>query len=384
MSQGQTPIPGGHGCRDCAAAVNEMSRRHWLRLAGGAVAAGVVLGTTDFIGGSGRAGAEGPKVYLDPGHGGSDSGAVGYGLQEKDLTLDIALQTRDILLAGWVCDVRMSRTSDVFVSLDARTNDANAWGAAFFVSVHHNAGGGTGFESYRYLTVPPETITAQNLVHDSVFAKMNTISPVTDRGKKAADFHVLRETAMHAVLTENLFIDTEADANQLANPAFRTATAQGHAEGIAAFLGLAPHSAPPPPPSGWTATVTTGQTEFGASENWGTSTWSDQKTGDSYRYAAPVAQSDAGYFGFSLPDTGNYQVDVWHPADAGYNAATPHIVFANNGNHTVTLDQRTDGGTWRTLGTFPFDAGDRNTVAVSRWTSASGYVIANAARMTRV
>jgi len=54
-----------------------------------------------------------PRVYLDPGHGGTDPGAVGNGLQEKDLTLNIALQVRDILLANYVVDVRMSRTTDV-------------------------------------------------------------------------------------------------------------------------------------------------------------------------------------------------------------------------------------------------------------------------------
>src|SRR5690242_5441041 len=113
-----------------------------------AAAAGAAL--TPFLGA--KAMAANPRIYLDPGHGGTDSGAVGNGLQEKALTLAIALQIRSILQANWAVDVRMSRTTDATVSLDQRTNDANAWGADIFVSVHINSGGGTGFESYRYLT----------------------------------------------------------------------------------------------------------------------------------------------------------------------------------------------------------------------------------------
>ena len=91
------------------------------------------------------------KIFIDPGHGGSDPGAVGFGLQEKNLTLDIANRVRDILMSEYenVC-IKMSRTSDVFVSLSSRTNAANKWGADFYLSIHINSGGGTGFETYRY------------------------------------------------------------------------------------------------------------------------------------------------------------------------------------------------------------------------------------------
>ncbi|MBV1853502.1 N-acetylmuramoyl-L-alanine amidase [Catellatospora sp. NEAU-YM18] len=179
-----------------------------------------------------------PKVYLDPGHGGTDAGAVANGLQEKTLTLNIALQTRDILKASWNVDVRMSRTTDITRSLAYRTDDANAWGATIFVSIHINAGGGTGFESYRYPGVGATTQRLQSTVHSNVLAQMRTISAITDRGLKSADLHVLRESAMPAVLTENLFIDTVANANLLKRADFITATARGHAQGIAAFLGL--------------------------------------------------------------------------------------------------------------------------------------------------
>jgi N-acetylmuramoyl-L-alanine amidase len=182
--------------------------------------------------------AANPRVYIDPGHGGTDPGASANGLQEKNLTLAIALQTRDLLKAGRSVDVRMSRTSDITRSLSYRTDDANAWGATIFVSIHINAGGGTGFESYRYPTAGASTTRLQSLVHSRVLSGMRSVASVTDRGQKTANLHVLRETAMPAVLTENLFIDTVANANLLKRADFITATARGHANGIAAYLGI--------------------------------------------------------------------------------------------------------------------------------------------------
>ncbi|GAA1612693.1 N-acetylmuramoyl-L-alanine amidase [Catellatospora bangladeshensis] len=323
--------------------------------------------------------AANPRVYLDPGHGGTDPGAVANGLQEKALTLNIALQIRNILQANYAVDIRMSRTTDATVSLAQRTDDANAWGADIFVSVHINSGGGTGFESYRYPTTDAATLALHNALHPRVLSGMRTAGSVTDRGQKTANFHVLRESAMPAVLTENLFIDTVADANLLKSAAFLTATAQGHANGIANHLGL---SAPPPSFSTIVDNLTAGR--FTASANWGTSTYSGQRYGTDYRYASPVLASDSAWFKVNIPATANYRVDVWHAADPGYSASAPHIVVTSGGNQTVNIDQRTGGGAWRSLGTFNLAAGDRNLVGVSRWTSAAGLVIADAVRITRV
>ncbi|MEV0810585.1 N-acetylmuramoyl-L-alanine amidase [Micromonospora sp. NPDC050200] len=328
---------------------------------------------------AGRAQAAVPRIYLDPGHGGTDPGAVGNGLQEKDLTLNIALQLRSILQTNWSVDVRMSRTTDATVSLVDRTNDANAWGADLFVSVHINSGGGTGFESYRYLAAGAADVNLHNALHPRVLSGMRSIATVTDRGQKTANFHVLRETTMPAVLTENLFIDTVADANLLKRADFITATANGHAQGIADYLGLGT-----PPPTYSTIVDNTTAGRFTASANWGTSTYSAQRYGADYRYANPVLASDAAWFKVNIPAAGNYRIDVWHPADPGYNSATPHVIVTAAGNQTVNVDQRTNGGAWRSIGTFNLAAGDRDLVGVSRWTSAAGYVIADAVRVTRV
>ena len=173
------------------------------------------------------------KIYLDPGHGGSDPGAVGNGLQEKDVNLKIALKVRDILNREYEGhDIKMSRIKDVTKSLNARTNEANAWGADYYLSIHINAGGGAGFESFIYngsYSGKKETDRLRDIIHDVIMEEVD----FKDRGKKEANFHVLRETAMPASLTENGFIDNPNDAQKLKSDAFLNRIARGHAEGLA-------------------------------------------------------------------------------------------------------------------------------------------------------
>ncbi|MDI1463761.1 N-acetylmuramoyl-L-alanine amidase [Catellatospora sp. KI3] len=123
---------------------------------------------------------------------------------------------------------------------------------------------------------------------------------------------------------------------------------------------------------------------FTASANWGTSTYSTTRYGADYRYANPVSASDTAKYRFAIPSAGNYRVEAWYASNSGYNNAAPYIMATSSGNQTVHVDQRTGGGGWRNLGTFNFNAGDFDAVMVSRWTSGTGYVIADAVRLTKV
>ncbi|QHE63498.1 N-acetylmuramoyl-L-alanine amidase [Rossellomorea vietnamensis] len=179
-----------------------------------------------------------PIIVLDPGHGGTDPGASANGLQEKNLTLTIGLKVKQLLEAKYVVDVRLTRETDVLVGLSERADYANTLGASYFVSLHHNAGGGTGFESYIYPgTSSSETGRRQDVIHGEI---MNFLSGygVRDRGQKEANFAVLRETAMPAILLENLFIDTVNDANLLKNSNFITGLSNAIATGIGKALKL--------------------------------------------------------------------------------------------------------------------------------------------------
>ncbi|QGQ48088.1 N-acetylmuramoyl-L-alanine amidase [Metabacillus sediminilitoris] len=179
------------------------------------------------------------KLYLDPGHGGSDPGAGGHGLKEKDIALDIALKIRSILTTQYEnIQVKMSRTGDTTKSLSERINEANAWGADFYLSIHCNAfnGSARGYEDYIHtgLSDSSTTATYQNIIHAEVI-KLNQLQ---DRGKKKANFYVLRETAMHALLSENGFIDNAQDAALMKQSSWRQKVAQGHANGIAKAFNL--------------------------------------------------------------------------------------------------------------------------------------------------
>jgi N-acetylmuramoyl-L-alanine amidase len=180
------------------------------------------------------------KIFWDKGHGGADPGAVGNGLKEKELVSKIVDYADSYLLANYIgVQTKQSRTGDSSLSLAQRTNAANNWGADVLVSVHINAGGGKGFETFVYNGgVGSATISLQNMLHAEILTVAKKFGAITDRGKKRANFHMIRESKMSAVLTENLFIDNVGDATFLKKDAFLKALGEGHAIGVAKYLGL--------------------------------------------------------------------------------------------------------------------------------------------------
>ncbi|MFD1334567.1 peptidoglycan-binding protein [Oceanobacillus iheyensis] len=173
------------------------------------------------------------RVFLDPGHGGNDPGGQGYGINEKDVVLDIALQTEQFLSSKYKgVLVNMSRTDDTFIELTERANMANRWGADYFVSFHTNAfnGSANGFETYIHNgNVSNETKQRQSDVHSYLINNIN----VNDRGKKTANFNVLRNTNMSSILLEYMFIDNFVENMLLKDPSYRTYLAQITADAIA-------------------------------------------------------------------------------------------------------------------------------------------------------
>ncbi|WP_405079346.1 N-acetylmuramoyl-L-alanine amidase [Paenibacillus chitinolyticus] len=191
-----------------------------------------------------------PVIVLDPGHGMNDPGAIGSGLMEKELTLKIASRIANKLQG--LADVRMTRTDDTAFDTDksadlkARCAFANRLQADYFVSVHINAGGGTGFESHVYsgTAASSRTETLRSVVHAKVAAAFAKYG-LQDRGRKSGDLAVLRQTVMPAVLLEYGFIDRAADASLLKNEAFLDQLAASTAEGLAEAFSLGPLSVSP-------------------------------------------------------------------------------------------------------------------------------------------
>jgi N-acetylmuramoyl-L-alanine amidase len=190
------------------------------------------------------------KIVIDPGHEGVgnalDPGAVANGLKEAALTLRIAKYMYDMLNEYEGVQVRLTRTGNQRLTLSQRAKMANEWGADFFISIHINAGGGTGFESYVYNgNVSSATVAYQNVIHAEI---MKAIGNVKDRGKKRANYAVLRETCMPAILTENLFIDNPNDAAKLKSEQFLLQVAYGHVIGLEKAFGLKKKTKPQPQP----------------------------------------------------------------------------------------------------------------------------------------
>lgn len=192
-----------------------------------------------------------PTVKLDAGHGGHDSGATGNGLREKDITLKIAKRVGAILTNDYTgVKVSYTRTTDKYVSLSQRTKEANRENVDLFFSIHVNAGGGTGYEDYIYngLKTNSPTDKARQTVHNEV-KKVLAKYGIRNRGMKKANFHVLRETKMKAILVETLFIDNANDAKLLKNNNFLEDISQAYAAGLAKVLGGKKKTKPKPKPN---------------------------------------------------------------------------------------------------------------------------------------
>lgn len=236
----------------------------------------------------------GKVVVLDPGHGGSDPGAVSADLREKDLTLKIAKRARDTLRKNYDVTVKMTRSIDEGMSLKERTDYANRLNVDYFCSIHINAGGGTGYEDYIYKKLSDSSSTGKkrSAVHDEV-KKVLSKYDITNRGKKRANYHVLRETSMSAMLSENLFIDTSSDQKLLKNNRFLNDIADAHAHGIAKALGLKKSSSPSSSKKKSSSKTSTGLIKKGDS---GAAVTSVQKKLKKYGYSLGSAGVD-GIFG---------------------------------------------------------------------------------------
>lgn len=170
-----------------------------------------------------------PIVVLDPGHGGTDPGAVGNGLREADLTLDIANRTYSYMTTNYPATVYRTRTADTTVSLDARTSYANSKGANFFTSMHINSYSSStanGVETYSY----PGSTSGASLA-SKVHAKYAGYFS-SNRGLKTAEFYVLKYTNMPAILGETGFISNPTDAGKLATTTFRQNLAVAYSQGM--------------------------------------------------------------------------------------------------------------------------------------------------------
>ena len=176
------------------------------------------------------------KVVIDPGHGGSDPGAVGInGLKETDIVLEVSKKVSEFLTNKGV-KTMLTRKYERTLDLQPRVSKANKSKANAFVSIHANATRGkrsdvNGLETYYYSGSKGYSL-AKN-IHQQILI---TSSQSPDRGVRRSRFYVIRKTSMPAALVEIGFVTGTYDAALLRQKAYRDKMSFAIAKGILNYL----------------------------------------------------------------------------------------------------------------------------------------------------
>ena len=191
-----------------------------------------------------RSPLQGKVIVIDPGHGGSDTGAIGpQNVMEKNVTLAIGKELRNLLTSGGA-SVIMTRISDNDVAhagaagagdkeeLAARVAIANKANADLFVSIHADAFSALASGTTTY-TYGKKDDNVASLVQANLVAQLK----LYDRGVQQSDYYVLKNTQMPAILTEAAFISNHKEEKLLANRSFDKKVAVGIYNGIKQYFG---------------------------------------------------------------------------------------------------------------------------------------------------
>ncbi|UFT98877.1 N-acetylmuramoyl-L-alanine amidase [Radiobacillus kanasensis] len=239
--------------------------------------------------------AESMKIVIDPGHGGSDPGAVNNGLREKDLTLQLSKRIEKYLSP--YADVTLTRETDKYLSLEQRANFANSLDADLFFSIHFDSsvnpyanGISTHYSSYRanldqsgyyvvhnggiydyvderkingstYIYYTDRGVTKRASINDCMvydstpgqaatdskelslelansLASLGFNKMYTSTGTKDHNLYVTRHTNMASVLIENGFTSNVTEANKVSSPSFQDKMAKKIADTVINHYGL--------------------------------------------------------------------------------------------------------------------------------------------------
>jgi N-acetylmuramoyl-L-alanine amidase len=223
------------------------------------------------------------RIVIDPGHGGHDPGAIGRGVSEAELVLDVALRLEKLLSGMPDVEVILTRRTDVFVPLEARTEVANREGADLFLSIHANASGNRqarGVETY-FLNFAnsrsAEVVAArENAASGKAMAALQDLvnaialnnkldesrdlatyvqramvqklrgsnKALRDLGVKQAPFVVLIGAEMPSVLAEIAFVTNTQEARLLKSNAYRQRIAEALLNALRSYQGSLKGPAP--------------------------------------------------------------------------------------------------------------------------------------------
>lgn len=284
-------------------------------------------------------------IVLDPGHGGSDPGATGFGLRESDLALSIGKYCHQVLSQYAKTKVYMTRTTDTFVDLKPRSDFAKSVGADLFVSLHINSSPASSANGAEIWIPSPGTwFPAFNGVGEELaremLSKLKALGLV-DRGTIWDNYEVngekkyypdgswadslsvirnCREAGIMAILVEHGFISNQSDAKFLSSEANLKKLGEADAQGIVDYYGLKL----PQPLYGFTDVFD--DTPHSGEIGWMAASGISEGFSDgTFRGLAQVARQDLAAFLYRLAGSPEYsptQVDRSRFSDV--NAVTPH------------------------------------------------------------
>ena len=167
-------------------------------------------------------------VVIDPGHGGFDQGGIpGQKVPEKMVALDTALRLQKLLERAGLRTV-MTRSTDVFVPLSMRSAIANAQSDAIFVSIHYNASTRSGAQGIETYSENNRGAVLAARIQRQIVTRVST----ENRGIRSAEYYVLRNCRLPAVLVECGFLTNPMEAQLALTPAYREQVAEQIAAGI--------------------------------------------------------------------------------------------------------------------------------------------------------
>jgi len=197
-------------------------------------------------------------IVIDPGHGGSDTGCVGFqGLEEKTVTLAIARKLQEILVDALGCTVKLTRSEDLDLPDKVRCNHANRHRGDLFISIHAGASytsDARGFETFHLPVSAQRRAPLRSARTPDASARLRRYAAegrklaldisqgldenvdTPNRGVREAPCRVLRGVAMPGVLVEIGCLTSSVDEAALSSPAHREMIAEGIGAGVVRYL----------------------------------------------------------------------------------------------------------------------------------------------------
>ncbi|KPK32798.1 MAG: hypothetical protein AMS24_03130 [Chlamydiae bacterium SM23_39] len=180
-----------------------------------------------------------PLIYIDPGHGGLDLGAVikKPRMEEKRYTLITAHYTKRYLeKMGY--RVSLTRSRDFFISLRRRVDIANRARAGIFLSIHYNScpnKKASGIEIYCNKKINRCSYISK-LLAKNILNSLTSRTKAKSRGIRRANYFVLKATKMPAVLIESGFLTNPSERNLIRQREYLQKIARGISEGVDKFV----------------------------------------------------------------------------------------------------------------------------------------------------